>query len=251
MLRTNCSKCYFSNTVSSDKPCAFFIPDAIKSKKKLDIVNDFFYINNYICKYGVARDTVENKILKEHDIDIMEYAKYQASLKYILYIKITNQDFIETCNRIKSLSIIPQYVHIAFDVDYVFQQDVTKIAEEQFANCSFKWKLHKFIEDHPDYKQFYISVSTNNQLSQIKNIWIITDTILVDYLNNDSINTINYIMNIEQPGLGILNSSKSTEYLYGLFMTTENLRGLWNNVSNNLDAAIRSLYTDKDIELYD
>lgn len=250
MLRTNCSKCYFSDTVSSDRPCVFFIPDAIKDKKRLDVIDDFFYIDNYTCKYGIARDVVENKILKEHPIDIVEYAKYQAGLKYILYIKIKQQDFAETCNRIKSLSILPQYVHMTFDTDYDFQ-NTTTIAQQQFANCQFKWKLHKFIENQPEYKQIYLSVSTNTQLLQYKNIWIVTDDLLIDYANNDCINTINYIMNIEQPLLGILNHTKATKYLYGLFMTTENLYGIWSNVSNDLDSAIRSLYKDNDIELYD
>lgn len=251
MIKTNCLKCYFADKAGSQQPCVFHIPEAIKDVKTLDIVDDFFSINDYACRYGVSRETVEQKILKDNpDINIIEYAKHQARIKYILYIKVNKHNFIEVCDNIKSLSIAPQLVHICFDINYDFK-DIPKLAQQQFTDCSFKWKLHKFVEDEVDYKQFHTSVSTNNELLTIKNIWILNEDMLTECAQNDYINTINYIMNVEQPKLAILKHSKAKEYLYGLFMTTENLNGIWSSVSQNLDPAIRSLYGDDDIQEYD
>lgn len=247
MLHTNCLKCYFSDRIDSETPCQFHIPEAIKNIKKIDIVDGFNYIHDYTCRYGVSREIVNNKI-KEHDIDIFEYAKHQAALKYILYIKFTKYNFVEVCNKIKQLSIVPQFVHLAFDTDYKFQ-NINKLAEEQFVDCTFKWKLHRFIEAQPDNKQLHISLSTNQPIS--KYIWILKDFMLDRCIENDSINQINYIMNIEQPPLAIMHNKTESSYFYGLFMTLENLNGIWSNISDDLDLAIKSLYNSDDIQTYD
>lgn len=247
MLRTNCSKCYFSDRADSEIPCQFHIPEAIQEIKKIDIVDGFNYIHDYTCRYGVSKEVVDNKI-KEHNVDILEYAKHQAALKYILYIKFTKYNFLEVCDKIKQLSIMPQFVHLAFDTDYEFQ-NTNKLAEEQFADCAFKWKLHRFLEKQPDNKQLHISLSTNQPMS--KYIWILKDDMLDLCIPNDSINQINYIMNIEQPQLAILHNGIESSYFYGLFMTLENLNGIWSNISDDLDSAIRSLYSSSDIKIYD
>lgn len=250
LLHTNCAKCYFADKVNSTIPCKFYIPDAIKHIKTIDTIDDFFYIHDYTCKYGVSRDAVENKITQQHkDINITEYAKNQAGIKYVLYIKITSFDFINICKQIQSLSISPEFVHMVFDVDYDIQ-NIAKIAEQQLKNAPFKWKLHKFLENEPDTEQLYVSFSTN-KVSKANYIWILNDTLLVECANNDSINLINYIINIEQPLLAILKKNVMTEYFYGLFMSLDNLHGIWNNLSHNLDKSIKSLYNDNDIQSYD
>lgn len=247
MLHTSCSRCYFSNIVDSEQPCAFHIPEAIKDIKKIDIIENFYYIHEYTCKYGVSKEAVNNKI-KEHNIDILEYAKHQAALKYTLYVKVNDINFITICDKINHISIQPQFVHLVFDADYDFQ-NIAQTAEQQFANSSFKWKLHKFIEKQPEHKQLHISLSTNQLLS--KYIWILKDSMLDNCINHDSINQINYTMNIEQPKLAIMQNKSADNYFFGLFMTLDNLEGIWSNVSDDLDSAIKSLYNSDDILNYD
>lgn len=247
-VNTNCEKCYFSNVITSDKPCEFYIPDALKDKKSLKEINSFFYIPNYRCRYGVSKDTAKEK-LQDFNIDIKEYAKHQVIPQYTLYIKILQSEtFEQTCLKLKQLTIPPKYVHLVFDVNFDMT-NIQKIADKILTDATFRWKLHKFLEDKPDYEQLYISLSTDKYIIKSDFLWILTDSMIETAIQNDDINQINFIINVEQPNLGILHNSTARDYFFGIFMTLNNLFGIWEHIGYDIDSAIKTLYTN-DIGFY-
>lgn len=248
-LNTSCERCYFASPVDKEKSCEFFIPDVLKDKKQLEEVNGFYYIHNYRCKYGVSKESAEGP-LKQFDVDLKEYAKNQVIPKYELYLKINSgENFEKICENIKKLAIAPQSIHLVFDYDF----DVTNVqptADRVFKNATFRWKLHRFLEEKPDYEQLYVCLSTDQYVAKSDFIWILNDTILETCIINDSINRINFIINVEQPDLGILNYRLSENHFYGIFMTLDNLDGIWQHEGHDIDQTIKSLYIDN-VGFYD
>lgn len=248
---TSCEKCYFAKPADSDLPCAFFIIDAIKDLRKIDTVNSYYYINDYQCKYGVSKNIAENR-LSDFNIDITEYAKQQTAINYSIYIKLYNLDIdnIKTvCYQIKQLSIAPKSINIVFDNASSFNT-IKDTCTAEFSGLDFTWKLHNFLEQQTDEDQLHTCLCTDKQLSTSQFIWILNDTILNICSLNDSINHINYLCNIEQPKLAIFANNCTDIYFYGMFISLENLKGLWTHEGRNLDSAIKKLYP-LDLQRYD
>jgi hypothetical protein len=248
-LNTSCEKCYFAHPASSEKPCDFYIPDVVQDTKKLEIINDFYYIHQYRCKYGVSKETAEGQ-LKNFDVDIHEYAKHQVVPKYVLYVKTTTPEAFErVCTNLIKLAIPPQFVHLVFDYDFNIT-NIQQTADKILTDANFRWKLHRFLEEKKDWQQLYVSLSTDQNVAKSDFIWILNDQMLDIAIENDYINKINFIINVQQPDLGILTNHLSDNYFYGIFMTLDNLDGIWQHVNYDIDTAIRTLYTN-DVGFYD
>ena len=58
-INTSCKKCYFAQEASSEKSCEFYIPEAIAANKKIEVVDNYNYIHNYLCKYGLSKDKAD------------------------------------------------------------------------------------------------------------------------------------------------------------------------------------------------
>jgi hypothetical protein len=248
-INTSCKKCYFAQEASSEKSCEFYIPDAVSNAKKIEIIDNYNYIHNYLCKYGISNDKANEIETNKNDINIKEYAKNRVAPKYdLFYIADITDDIENICNQIIKLEIKPECINLAFRMGH----DMGKIQSvcDRILGKSVAWKLHYFLEDKQDYEILQISTSTDERLSSCQFIWIVNREILELAIKKDSINRINYIVNVDQPDLAILMSQSSSDYFYGIFLTIENMNGIYKNISANLGEAIKESYMDN-ISYYD
>jgi hypothetical protein len=244
---TSCEKCYFSQEATSNKSCEFYIPDVLSSKKNIQIINNYNYINDYVCRYGVSKKAAEEII--ENDIDIKEYTKIQVSPKYLLFcIDYKDDSLLELCENIKKLCIQPGCVSIVFHHDHDAQNSQSIC--DNVLGKTIPWKLHKFLEPKKDYEIFNACTSTDQRLTKNPYVWIVNNRILTSAVENDSINKINFIINLEQPDISILNSKVSNDYFTGIFLTIENIKGIVTHISPDIGEVIKDMYLDS-IAYYD
>jgi hypothetical protein len=241
---TLCEKCYFSDKADSDKNCVFYIPDAISDIKTINIVNGYNSIEKYTCRYGVSKDTVDNK-MKDMDIgNLEEYAKNRVFPKYMLFIFAEpDEDSLNNiCDSINALSIKPQAVSIVFITESLNDLNPQKICEEKLGkSCS--WKLHMFFDtSKKDYEVAYAALSTDTRLQKCEFITLANTETLKYFASTDRINRINYIINVEQPDLALLRTKTTDSYFYGMFMTLDNFKGISNNVDKDIAKAIEDNY---------
>lgn len=252
-LSTSCEKCIFSNPVNSDKCCEFSIIDTIKDTKKIDIKNDYYYINNYVCRYGFSKNNKEKLLSDFPDINLIEYSKYNAYIKYYLVINnIDNPDkILDVCNTIKSLTIKPQGISILTKQDNL--PEIIKKAEKILGDSNL-WRLHNFFNPDIDFAVgLNVAMSTNNYFKSSNFLWTINDNQLTDMINNKAIEQINYIVNILQPDIGIMQSKLTTDYISGVFLTKQNYIGLTSKVAPLLNIALQKYVESENINisLYD
>lgn len=222
---TLCEKCHFSDKVTSEKSCTFGIPEAVSTKKTISIINDYNVIHSYACRYGISKDTVSTK-LKDYDIDIQEYTKSRVAPSYMVYLVIDMNDNFQTlCNNIMKMNILPKAVSIMFPMGYD-TKSVQKICEETFGKL-FNWKLHMPLGEKNEYENIKMLLSTDGRLDVVHYVLFTNSSVLQYIVDNDKINRINYILNIDQPDLGALITKTSTNNFYGLFITVDNIKGIY------------------------
>jgi hypothetical protein len=238
-LSTNCAKCVFAKQADNKEPCEFGIITGIKELKNTEIKDNYYYINDYVCKYGFSKDKILNINNDFPEIDIKEYIKYKNYVKYYLTINHlgNNVDIAEICNNILKLSVLPSGVSIITRQDTIATS--FKNCEKIFANTEIKWKLHNFLDPSIDFDHaLYTAMSTNEHFKKCHFIWTVNDKSLLEHAENQNINNINYIVNILQPEIGILKSKHTENSIDGLFMTKKNYFGLTQHVSQHLTIAI-------------
>jgi len=202
-FNTSCKKCYFAQEVSSGKSCEFYIPDAIASNKKIEVIDNYNYIHNYLCKYGLSKDKADEISTNKSEIDLKVYAKSRVAPAYDLFCMVGDDDEIENiCDQIIKLEIKPERINLSFKRDYDMKR--AQSACDKILGNQMSWKLHYFLEDKPEYETLHIATSTDDKLSSCKFIWIVNQKILESAIKKDSINKINYIVNEDQPDAAIL-----------------------------------------------
>lgn len=145
MTKTQCDKCMFSDTVSSDNPCEFNIPNKIKDVKTLSIKDDFYEIENYRCLYGFSTNQYNQNIENFKQIDIHDFIKEKASIKYYAIIdtrRLSEQEFLDLIKSINNLPIKPRYCSIIVNPnnpDLLYQHIRNNL-------ICHKWTIHVFIE---------------------------------------------------------------------------------------------------------
>ena len=242
-INTSCKKCYFAQEASSEKSCEFYIPDAIASNKKIEVIDNYNYIHNYLCKYGLSKDKADEISTNKSELDLKVYAKSRVAPVYDLFCMVDTDDQIENiCNQIIKLEIKPERINLSFKRDYDMKR--AQSACDTILGNQMSWKLHYFLEDKPEYETLHIATSTDDKLSSCKFIWIVNEKILESAIKQDSINRINYIVNVDQPDAAILMSKTSTDYFYGIFLTIENMNGIYKNINANIGQAIEESYID-------
>lgn len=222
---TLCEQCYFADTAESEYGCKFGIPLAIKDNREITIHNGYYKIYDYVCRYGVSKTVAETK-LKDLTTDIEGYAKSRIVPKYLLYITLSESDnFNLLCDNINKLSIQPQAVSIVFPIKYDIQS-VQLICETRFGK-RFNWKLHMPIVNSSRYETVYNILSTDTRLNNtVDYIFFLDLETLNDTIQNDTINQLNYMINVEQPNFGAFIKSQSNNYFNGLFITADNYKNL-------------------------
>ncbi len=222
---TLCEQCYFADTAESEYGCKFGIPAAIKDNREITVQNGYYKIHDYVCRYGVSKTVAETK-LKDLTNNIEEYAKSRIVPKYLLYITLSETDnFNLICDKIDKLSIQPKALSLVFPMKYDIQS-VQLICETRFGK-RFNWKLHMPIVNTSRYETVYNLLSTDNRLSNtVDYIFFVDSDTLTDAIQNDTINQLNYMINVEQPNFGGFVKSQSNDYFRGLFITANNYKNL-------------------------
>jgi hypothetical protein len=90
----------------------------------------------------------------------------------------------------------------------------------------------------------YAALSTDTRLQKCEFITFTNKEVLNYFASTDRINRINYIVNVEQPDLALLHTKTTDSYLYGMFMTLDNFKGISNNVNKDIAKAIEDNYKD-------
>jgi hypothetical protein len=241
MNNTLCKKCIFAESMDSDNPCSFDIPSIIQKSGRLENEDGFYKINNYTCRYGFSKEIYEKNIDKFSNIDMIEYVKTQNIVKYSMILLISNTSYnSEIIKKISTISILPEYITIiCYQDGGLIQHDMLRY------NPAIKYKIHNFLETVSYEKAIHIALETNkNKLSNL--IWIIKDTSVSTYIENDSIQNINYLINVMQNPAFYYKSSKLNSQLDGVFINTDN----YDTLSSNIEYKI---YDDEKIiaEFYD
>jgi hypothetical protein len=220
MKNTPCEKCYFAQKISSNNPCVFNIPNLIKDYHKIEIAEDYYRLTNYSCKYGFSKKTYEENIDRFHDIDMIEYVKTNNIVKYSLALILKENDTCESVyNSIHKLSILPYYITIICKHN---TESLHKML--QSSDKYIKYKIHKFLENIPEPQALHIALETNK--NNIGNLLWILDTNGLDYcVEQDSVQNINYIINVIQRHAHYYKSKYLNSQFNGIFINSNNY---WN-----------------------
>jgi hypothetical protein len=77
------------------------------------------------------------------------------------------------------------------------------------------------------YETVYSLLSTDTRLGNTVDYIFFLDSVgLTDAIQNDTMNQLNYMINVEQPGFGGFMKSQSNDYFNGLFITANNYKNL-------------------------
>lgn len=217
MSNTICEKCFFAQQISDSNPCVFNIPNLIKDIHNVIEKNNFFIINNYTCRYGFSKNIYQENIDKFNNIDMIEYIKQQNIVRYSLALITSNKTFKNTIDNLNSLSIKPDYITIicygnGYDIHETLQQKLPEF---------IKYKVHSFLENIPAPKALHIALETNkNKIGNL--LWILDDESIVHATTNDSIQNINYMINVEQKPAHYYKCNKINSNFNSIFINTDN-----------------------------
>jgi hypothetical protein len=85
---TKCETCLFADTYDSPKPCEHDIISHIKTIKTLEVVDDYYVIQDYSCKMGFSKKAFESNSDKYSLDAIKQEILKNACIKYYLVMDI-------------------------------------------------------------------------------------------------------------------------------------------------------------------
>lgn len=229
MKNTLCEKCYFSQKISSNKPCVFDIPNLIKDNHIVEIDQEYYKIINYSCRYGFSKKIYEENIDKFHNIDMIDYVKTNNIVKYSLSLMVKNHNPEQIYQKIHQLSILPFYITV---ICYEKAEDLHKIL--QSSNNYIPYKIHKFLEDMPPPQALHVALETNkNKIGDL--MWILDENGLDYAIDKDSIQNINYTINVIQQPAHYYFSNKLNSQFNGIFINTHNYWALSKTINYEIE----------------
>lgn len=216
MSNTLCEQCFFAKTINSNEPCIFNIPNIIKANYSVEENNNYYKLINYNCRYGLSTKVYKENIDKFNNINLIEYVKQQNIVKYSLALIIKNDDINTTLNLLDSLSIKPSYITVVcYNNGNIVHHKLLK------KDPYIPYKVHNFLEDMPAPQALHVALETNK--SKIGNLlWILNYESLKTCIKNDSIQNINYLINVEQKPAHYYRSSSVDCSFDGIFINTNN-----------------------------
>jgi len=216
MSNTLCEQCFFAKETNSDKPCLFNIPDIIKDYHQIEKVNNYYKLVSYNCRYGFSKKTYHENIDKFNEINITEYIKQQNIVKYSLVIIAQNNDHSKIIESLNKLSIKPFYITII-----CYNNGVPLHSKLLEQTPYIPYKVHTFLDKIPAPQALHIALETNkNKVGDL--LWILHDSSLESCVDNDSIQNINYIINVEQRPAHYYKNKKLASSFDGIFINTNN-----------------------------
>lgn len=216
MSNTLCENCLFAKTATSDQPCVFGIPELIRETYSVENHNNYYKLINYNCRYGLSQKTYQENIDKFTGIDLIEYIKQQNIVKYSLSIVIQNDEAGDTFDLLNSLSIKPHYITaICYHNGGLLHNLLSK------QDPYIPYKVHNFLEDMPAAQALHVALETNkNKVGNL--MWILNDKSLRLCIENDSIQNINYLINVTQQPAHYYQSKNIDSSFDGIFINTNN-----------------------------
>lgn len=242
MNNTVCAGCYFAQEISSTTPCMFDIPNIVKEHKTLDTRNNYYIIKNYSCRYGFAKKTYDENIDKFNSIDMIKYVKEQNIVKYSLVLIIDKpENYDELINKINKLSIKPHYITIiCFDGGSKLYQLIQSGLDPYVEH-----KVHNFLNNISGPQALHVALETNK--SKIGNLmWILNASDMEQAVEHDSIQNINYIINVEQNPAHYYKSSYIDSNFSGIFINTNNYWTLSRTVDYTIEYNSNTLVINYD-----
>ena len=217
MSNTLCEQCYFSKTVDSNESCVFDIPNLIKQYHSVENINNYYKLVNYNCRYGISSKTYQENIDKFDGIDLIEYIKQQNIVRYSLAIIANDKDSDNIISLLSSLSIKPSYLTIICHQSKINSLHTTLLNQQPYV----PYKIHNFLETIPAPQALHIALETNKtKLGDL--LWILTQNSLETCVKKDSIQQINYLINVEQRPAHYYKSSTISSSFDGIFINTNN-----------------------------
>lgn len=216
MSNTRCKECLFAKPIDSDTPCVFNIPELIKNNYSVEADNNYFKLINYNCRYGLGKRVYQENIDKFHNIETIEFVKQQNIVKYSLAIILNTDNFNKTLDLLGSLSIKPSYITaICYKNGNILYQQLLQ------QNPYIQYKVHNFLEDMPKAQALHVALKTNkNKIGNL--MWILDEESMEICVKNDSIQNINYLINVTQQPAHYYRSRTISSAFEGIFINTNN-----------------------------
>ena len=251
---TKCKDCIFSNPSDANCVCEFYIINELRSTRPeiCSIEDNYYSINNYVCKYGFSKNRVEEIIPLLKEENLREYIVKKNYVKYYLVIDTidTNNSIEDIVDFIKNLSIKPKVVSIIVQKNTI-KDDIDKLNNSIPADIT--WRLHNFAMDSSNnISPLHTIMSTNKHIDDCDYIWVIDFNSMKEAIKNKHIDQINFIVNVSQPTLAIL-AKKNGDYYDGLFLTKNNYFMLTQTLNQDISLAITDfiILNNATVERYD
>lgn len=235
---TTCQKCLFANKASSDNPCEHRLIEHLDGIKKMHIVDDYYVIEEYVCKMGFSKDFYEQNKDSISLEEIKQEMVDRACIRYYLLLDITNLDTKQTqdlCRVLETMDIKPSFISFLL-FPSVDNKEKISILKESIDNI-LMWKAHSFIEAISIDDAIHIALDTNFG-SNKSDFLLVYDPTQSDQLNND-INEINSAIIIDQKFFHYAAKS-NCEGLNGLFLHFNNYQ-VCRSIDKNIEAALKTI----------
>lgn len=218
---TNCKLCAFSEPSWSDSSCKFNIIEYLKDIKVIETKEEYNYIKDYTCKYGLDKKTYNNPEFSENVGDIVSYIVEKAKVSYYLLVNITNvhNNIKDVCEEINNLDIKPRFISFISHKDIDSNNLIKQINDT--LDKKYKWKFHNFLESLPLNDSLHIVVDTNigNNGSKLMMVYDPNNDLLLKKELNDRVNAVQFTSIVQQKRLhGFYNNQ---DELDGLCLTFE------------------------------
>jgi hypothetical protein len=232
MNKTICSKCYFSKK-TDDGGCLFGIPEIIKNSHSIEIEDDYFVLKNYSCRYGFSKTIYQENIEKFHGIDLIEYIKQKNIISYSLVFIIKTLKPQKIIDKINKLSILPSNIFIICYKDSDITIQLNKLLTNNIPYI--KYKIFTFLDNSISEEHAIHSSLETNKDKIYPFIWILNDEDIDKCIKNDSIQNINYMLNVEQKPAHCYTNKFLNSNFFGLFINNENYWLLSQNEKHKIE----------------
>ena len=243
MSHTDCKKCIFSKSVDNQDQCEMNIINMIKNTQTITIKDNYYYIENYSCKYGMSSKTVEDNKDLFKDIDIKSQILENNTIKYYMVVDGTKYDYdtLKICEQVNTLSVLPRFLSLCIIGKDARGINLMQSQLKDNLNGSIKWRIHNFLYDK-DINDIICNIfQTNSKANQSSFFIIQRPEDIEKMLLNDYISDINYVINIDQPTKGFIKINVE-DNLYNVFMSFNNYEGLTGSMlGETLEECIKSV----------
>lgn len=203
MANTYCKGCAFAKSNENlEKSCEFHILTHIKDIKDISIKENYFYINNYKCKYAFSENTIINNNLDKQDIKNVIISKSHIQYYLVIDARYLNslEQFEKLATDINNFNISPKLVSFLIDINKTNNENIYRILHKTI-HKNIKWKLHAFLNEINFNEAANIAAETNIQTSESSLIYFWDCAISASEKTNDRINHVFFVRNIQQNNL--------------------------------------------------